>query len=291
MQIENLKITCTDGVQLAARLVLPEGKPKAVVQINSATATPKEYYANFANYLAENEYAVCYFDYRGICESQPKGGLKNCDYEYLDWPLKDMPAVIDYLDERFPTLPKLLMGHSVGGQKVGHIPNINKLKGMVTFATSSGFWGAMPWSYRIQLHFFFEIVRPITNFLFGYTATKRFGIMEDIPQKITNVWRDWCSVPNYFFDEKFWGKSVPKGCYDALPIPVKVFWASDDVISNKVNLEAFWKHVRSQHYIEFEELDPKAFGLKSIGHFGVFRKSFKTTLWPLMLRDLNKMLL
>ena len=289
MNIEKINITCADGVVLAARLVVPSSLPKAVVQINSATATPKEYYANFANYLAQNGFVVCYYDYRGICESQPLGGLKGCDYQYLDWPMLDMPAVLYYLDGRFENLPKLIVGHSVGGQKIGLMPNLNKIKGMFTFATSAGYWGNMPWAYRLQTHFFFEIVRPITHFLFGYTATKKLGLMEDLPKNITNTWRDWCSVPDYFFDERFLGKTVPKGYYNAIPFAIKVYWASDDPISNHKNITNFWKHIKSTQRIDIEELKPENFKVKSIGHFGFFRKTFKESLWPIALKDLETM--
>jgi predicted alpha/beta hydrolase len=68
MNHQKLKIKCEDGVELSAIILLPDGQPKAVVQINSATATPKEYYLPFANYLVENGFLACVFDYRGVCE-------------------------------------------------------------------------------------------------------------------------------------------------------------------------------------------------------------------------------
>ena len=74
MKHEKLKIKCEDDVELSAIILIPSGQPKAVVQINSATAVPKEYYLPFANYLVENDFVACIFDYRGVCESTPEGG-------------------------------------------------------------------------------------------------------------------------------------------------------------------------------------------------------------------------
>ena len=119
MAQSKIKIKCTDGVELAATLLIPDGTPKAVVQINSATATPKEYYLNFAQFLVENGFITCVFDYRGVCESTPVGGLRGCTYDYMMWGQLDMPAILEFLDTQFPDLPKLIVGHSVGGQKVG----------------------------------------------------------------------------------------------------------------------------------------------------------------------------
>ena len=114
MKQEKFKIKCEDGVELSAILLIPSGQPKAVVQINSATAVPKEYYLPFANYLVENGFVVCVFDYRGVCESTPEGGLRGCKYDYVMLGQLDMPAVLEYLESQFPDLPKLIMGHSVG---------------------------------------------------------------------------------------------------------------------------------------------------------------------------------
>lgn len=189
MNQTSVKVTCEDGVQLSAILFRPEN-PKAAVMINGATATPKEFYFAFAEYLVENNYAAICYDYRGVCSSQPPTGLKGCEYEYIDWGMKDMPAVMDYLDASFPDIPKFIVGHSVGGQKFGFMPNHKKVSGMVTFASSSGYWKWMPFAYRLQTHFFFEIVRPITHLLYGYTAVKKLGLMEDLPKNVTNAWRN-----------------------------------------------------------------------------------------------------
>ncbi|MCU0470214.1 MAG: alpha/beta fold hydrolase [Arcicella sp.] len=287
MKQSKIKIVCSDGVALSAILLMPENQAKAVVQINSATATPKEYYLAFAQYLAENGFVVCVFDYRGVCESTPTGGLRGCTYDYLMWGQLDMPAVLDYLDTLFPDLPKLIMGHSVGGQEVGLMPNHHKIKGMVTYATSVGYWNFMPLSYRLQTHFFFQIFTPISNLLFGYVAAKRLGLMEDLPKQIVLDWRNWCSVPEYFFNEKYYAESAQKGFYKELAFPIKVYWTTDDPISNVRSVPMFWKHVNSTGGIHIESITPQEIGEKEIGHFGFFRKKFKQTLWTKALEDLK----
>jgi predicted alpha/beta hydrolase len=287
MNQQKIKINCEDGIALSAILLTPHEQPKAVVQINSATATPKEYYLPFANYLVENGFIVCVFDYRGVCESTPEGGLRGCDYNYLMWGQRDMPAVLDYLDNQFPALPKLFMSHSVGGQNVGFMPNHRKIKGMVTYATSVGYWGFMPLAYRIQTHFFFQIFAPISNGLFGYVAAKKLGLMEDLPKQIVLDWRNWCSVPEYFFNKKYATESVDKGFFQDLTFPIQIYWATDDPISNARSIPMFWKHVKSSGGIKIDRFTPQEIGVKEIGHFGFFRKKCKETLWKRALKDLE----
>jgi predicted alpha/beta hydrolase len=283
---QKLKIRCKDGIELAA-ILIENPNAKGVVQINSATATPKEFYLPFANYLSENGFIVCLFDYRGICESQPEGGLQGCDYEYLDWAQKDMADVLDFLIEKYPNLPNFIVGHSVGGQKFGFMPNHKKVKKVVTFASSAGYWGNMPLAYRLQTHFFFEIFRPISHLIWGYTAAKKLGIMEDLPKNITNIWREWCSVPEYFFHQKYQGKYTNLGFFQQLETPIHIFWTTDDTIANEKNVHSFWQNVQSSGGIKLTKLVPRDYNVKEIGHFGFFRRKFSETLWPLMLKELE----
>jgi predicted alpha/beta hydrolase len=280
-----LKITCADGVVLAALLFEPEN-PKAVVQINGGTGFKKEFYLSFARYLAENDYVTIVFDYRGCCESAPPD-LATCTYNYLDYGLQDMPAVMDFLDAQYPHLEKLVFGHSVGGQKIGLMHNNHKIKALVCFAVSVGYLKLLRTPYRYKAWFFFKIFTPLSIFFTGYVKAKPYGIMENLHAGLVQQWAAWCDVPEYFFHEKYYGKSVPKGNYDDLPFPIHVYWASDDPLSNKDTIALLWKHIKSRQSIDFQELKPDDYAAKSIDHHGFFRKEFKETLWFDALQKLN----
>jgi predicted alpha/beta hydrolase len=279
----SIQITCADGVVLSGALFEPSGAPRAVVQLNGATATPYRFYVPMAQYLVEQGYAVLLYDYRGVCTSTPTGGLRGCTYEYLDWGRYDMPAALAWLSERFPGLSKLALGHSVGGQLMGFVPEHDSFAGMVAVATSAGYWGFMPWGYRLQTHFFFEIFRPLSKWIWGYTAAKRFGLMEDLPYKMTDTWRDWCSVPTYFFHPKYAVTSADQGFFKEFSMPMQVYWMPDDPISNERSVFHFWKNIQSSGGISIEKIVPKDYGLTSIGHFGFFRKQGRAQLWPKVL--------
>ncbi len=287
MTKKDVKIICADKFELDGLLLEPEGEVKLAILLNSATATPKTFYISFASFLAENGFAVLLYDYRGIGGSIPKTGLKGFDVKYLDWSQLDMTAAMEYLDKRYPKKVKIIFGHSVGGQKVGFMPNLSKAKAMITVATSVGYWHFMPLFYKIQTLYFFYIIAPITHTLFGYTATKKLGIMENLPKGITLDWRRWCSVPDYFFNKEEYGITVPTGAYKDFPIPVKVYYASDDPISNERSVNRFWSNVISKHPIEIVKLNPKDFNRQEIGHFGFFNKRSNGNIWELALNDLK----
>jgi predicted alpha/beta hydrolase len=284
----NLTITCTDGVPLSAVLVVPE-QAKAVVQINGGTGFRKEYYLKYAQYLATHGFVSLVYDYRGNASSAPQD-LRNCAFNYLEYGQKDMAAVLDFLDERFPHLPKLILGHSVGGQKVGFMPNLQKVKGLVTFATGAGYLPKMKIWQGLKSYYFFYLFGPLSIALKGYVASKRFGLMEDLPRQVFLDWRLFCSKPMYFFDPKIYGISVPKGQYDKLPFPVKVYSCSDDQICTPDNQASFWKNVHSDQGVQFSVLQPNDWGLQEIGHNGIFPSRFQETLWPEVRKALENML-
>ena len=284
---EKVLIKTKDGLELHGILFNNES-PKAIIQLNSATAVLKEFYISFASALQENGFAVLLYEYRGIGESKPKSGLKNCDYEYTDWARLDMAAALNFCKSTFPEIPLLWLGHSVGGQMIGLVPELeNKIKAMLTINTGSGFGGNMNFKNRMRNILFFEIIRPISILIYGFGKLKMLGMMEDIPKNIYNDWRNWCSVPEYFFHPKFNKKIEGISGFNSLNFPIEAFTAMDDEIATRKNIQSFWKNVSSKFHINFHWLDPKDYGIQSIGHFDLFRKKNKKTLWPLIINKLN----
>ncbi|MCB9234893.1 MAG: alpha/beta fold hydrolase [Bacteroidia bacterium] len=286
--MEKFTVTCADGVPLKGILLLPES-PKAMVQFNVGTASKKEFYLPFLEYLAENGYASCLWDYRGSGESAPEN-MRKCDFTFRDYGMKDMPAIKEFLQKRFPDLPLFFFGHSSGGQQVGMMPDLEGVKGMVGFAVSTGYLPHMPLGYRLQSAYFFFLFSPVSFLLTGYLRAKKFGIMEDLPKNVVKEWRRWCLRPTYLFDQKFFGKTVPTGHYAGMPFPIHIIWTPDDPISNERSVPSFWKNVHSEKGISFTKIDPKAVGNGEIGHFGFFKKKFRETLWPLGLAKLDEFL-
>lgn len=277
IQQKNFKTTCRDGVVLRGVLLIPQ-KPKAVLQFNGGTAAKKEYYLPFLTYLAEQGYLCCLWDYRGSGASTPLS-LKDCHYKFRDYGLKDMPAIQSFLLQRYPDLPLLLFGHSVGGQQMALATDLSAYKGMVGFAISTGYFGNMTWRYRLVYLFFFYFFTPLSIFLWGYVRAKPFGLMENLPRKVVLEWRAWCKREAYFFDPAFANKTIPVRRYEEIPFPMHVFWTTDDDISNEANIRSFWSHVLGCHEVSFRQIDPSEFGNRPINHFGFFKKDKKDSLW------------
>ncbi len=285
MRTEKFKTVCKDGIILKGILLIPEN-PKAVIQFNCGTGTKKEVYLSFLTYLANNDYICCLWDYRGVGNSSTEN-LSRCDFTFSDYGTKDMPTIKTFLTNKYPNLPFLIVAHSAGGQQIGFMNDLNNIKGVINFAVSSGYYPNMPFKYKMKAYFYFYFFTPISILLTGYVKAKPFGLMENLPKKVVLEWRDWLEKEDYFFDEKFYGKTVPKGDFKNFKFPVHTYWTSDDSISNQKNTEAFWRNIKSKKEISFTKLVPEELGLKKIDHFGFFKRRMKNKLWENVVVRLN----
>lgn len=285
MNRETIQIPCEDGTLLAGELLIPD-RPKAVIQFNAGTAAQRGVYLKLLSYLCGQGYLCCVWDYRGSGQSR-SGTLRNSTITYSDYGIKDMPAVKRYLDQRFADLPLFVIGHSTGGQQLGFMPNWQGIRGAIMLAVSTGHFTYMPTVYRLKALLFFYGIVPASNLLTGYVAASKLRIMEDLPTPVAREWGDWLTVPDYFFDPRFYGKTVPEGAFKQFDFPIHNIHATDDSISTPPNIDNYWKHVTSSAGISFERIEPASVGLKRIDHFGYFKSIMQEPLWTGIARRLD----
>lgn len=283
MKQEDFETICQDGIKLKGILLIP-GNPKAVVQFNCGTATKKEFYLPFLAYLADNGYLCCLWNYRGSCKTD---NLKNSTIRFADYGTIDMPAIKRYLNDRFPGLPFLFVGHSAGGQQIGFINNLENVMGNINIAVSSGYFPNMPFWFRVKSYFFFYVFSPISAWLNGFVNAKPYSFMENLPKGVVFEWRSWLEKEDYCFDKKFYGKTIPTGHFQNLKFPIHVYYATDDKISNEKNIKAFWRNVKSEKGITFSKLKPTDYNVERIDHFGYFKKNMMDTLWAEIVNRLD----
>jgi len=274
---EQRLIPTADGILIPLWLYLPE-RPRAVIQFNPGTAAKMRFYQSFLRFFAERGYVVGQLGYRA-CAEGPKTDLVNCGFNCADYGRFDMPAGKNYLQQQFPNLPFFILGHSGGGQQLPFVEDLDNVVGAQFFGVSTGFAPEMPLNYRLQSHFFFYLFGPLSLATKGYIAASRYKIMEDLPPGIFKDWRAWCTSPDYFFDERFYGKTVPIVDFDRIKFPIHHYHSSDEVISTRENVRTFWQHWKSSGGISHELIQPEDHRVQEISHFGYFRDKMKATLW------------
>lgn len=279
--IDEITFPATDGYVLTGTLFLPRGAKRHAVLINSATAVPRKIYRGFASYLAHRGCAVLTYDYRGIGDSrqpamvgynQPKS-LVGFKASMSDWAALDVTAAVDWMRERYHSLPLAYVGHSFGGQALGLIANNTEISRAAFVAAQAGTWRLMtpPEKYRVFAYMNFVGV-PLVHAL-GY-APGWSGIGEDLPKGVFLQWAEWVSSPRYLFDSKL----PALANFATFKGELRALCFADDPWATRPAVELLASGFTGT-MPEVIDVKPSDVGAKAIGHFGFFRPQHRDTLW------------
>ena len=280
---QKININCQDGYQLVANVYKPATALKGAILIGPATGIKRQFYHNFAQFLAENGYGVLTFDNRGIGESLT-GNIRESDASLQCWGEMDMTAAFDKLMSLFPHTCYHLVGHSAGGQLIGLMHNAHHISSVFNVACSSGCLGNMKWPFKFKAHFFMNVVIPVSNTLFGHTKAQWFGMGEPLPKAVAKQWRTWCNGQGYI--KTAFGKTVHQHYYNDLEMPALWVNAPDDGIANDANV-ADMISVFPKMKAQTKTLHKDNYDLKEIGHMKFFSRQSKP-LWQYTLDWLAK---
>ncbi len=104
------------GALLRLNAMAPSGSPRAIIQINHGMAEHSARYARFARFLASRGYATFAHDHRGhghtTAPEAPLGVFARKDG--MAKVLEDVSAVLAHARGRYPSVPVVMFGHSMG---------------------------------------------------------------------------------------------------------------------------------------------------------------------------------
>jgi predicted alpha/beta hydrolase len=269
-------ITMPGGAALVMRTFRTSESPKAAVVIPSAMGVAQQFYTQFAQWLAGQGYHVTTFDYRGIGLSAPPS-LRGFPVNIFDW-AEDCAAVISVIKAQVPDAPLYWIGHSLGGQLLGLIPNRDRIDRVVTVATGSGYWLENTWRTKSVVWWLWFVVVPVALRVAGYFPGKRLRKVGNLPRGVMAQWRRWCLSREYVVGAE--GEQV-REAYASVRIPMLSLSFTDDELMSA-------RGIRSLHGlytnapVQYRRIAPPEVGARRIGHFGFFRPQFERTLWPLV---------
>lgn len=274
---EALSLRSGDGTALAATVFETEGAPWAAVLIAPAMGIPAGYYARFARWLSQQGAAVLSFDYRGMGGSRFGKPLRGFKADLDDW-LLDQDAALQAMAKRWPGVPLLLVGHSLGAQQAAALPSRDRLAGVVGVALGSGFIGDLVPSYRFQARLFLHLIGPAAIAVAGHFPGQRLGIVGDVPKGAMLQWRRWCLTRGYLLDAE-----QRRPLYRTARFPLVSLAPLDDEMLAESGLRMmFDAHGNARHY---ERLQPQN-GAR-IGHTGFFKEQHRDSHWPRALHHLK----
>jgi predicted alpha/beta hydrolase len=270
-------VALQNGESLVLRTFDPPVAPRAAIIVPCAMGVAQNFYARFAEWLASQGYLVATFDYRGIGLSAPKS-LRGYRIDIFDWATQDCAAAIEFVKQRLPAAPLYWVGHSLGGQLLGLIPNRERIDRVMTVATGSGYWRENAWKTRRFVWWLWYVVAPLAVRIAGYFPGKRLRKVGDLPAGVMSQWRRWCLSREYVVSAE--GEQV-RAAYAAVRTPMLSLSFTDDEMMSARGIRSLHGLYTSAP-IEYRRIAPRDVGAPSIGHFGFFRPQFERTLWPLV---------
>jgi predicted alpha/beta hydrolase len=274
-------ILSKDNNKLQATIFEPEGVPKQVIIINSATGVRRQIYYRFADYLADLGAVVIIFDYRGIGDSKIRP-LEQEPTQMADWALKDTQAIFDYVFSEYQNIPLSVLGHSFGGQIVGLIRGSENIKNLVLIGAQNGYWGYFPKWHWPFLIFLWKILIPASVWIFGYFPSSKIGLGEDLPPNVALQWAQWCCNPDYFFSEV--SKSLPN-YFNQVKAKTTAYIISDDFFAPDAAVLKLCERYPNAA-MEAKLIAPRDLNVGKIGHFGIFKENMKINFWEVLAANL-----
>jgi predicted alpha/beta hydrolase len=278
-----LRFRAADGRELEGRLFQPRERAIGAILIGGATGVPQRFYAAYARWLSRQGWAVMTFDYRGIGLSR-EGPLSQDPARMRDWGRLDLPAALDTLALWVPERPLHLIGHSVGGQMLGFMPNHHRLGSAVMLASGFGYWGNMAPGYGAMVRALISVLGPVLYRLLGYAPNSAIGWGEDLPRGVAEDWFRWCRRPDYYAELL---AQQRRSYFDDVRLPVLAMSFSDDPIATEANVTAQLA-LYSAADVTRLRLRPAEFERSHIGHLHFFSSKMPETLWRLPLDWLSK---
>lgn len=268
-----VKLTTTDQVQLSIEVF---GKNLSVfVVINPAIGVKRSHYQDLANFLSKKGVGVVLYNYRGMEDQQD---LSNKASDAEAWGRLDQSAVMAWVKNNIQPEKLLVLGHSIGGQLVGFMDDINQIDGVVHVASQKGDKRLWPWPGRIKLFMLWHVMVPLMSRGKSFNARKLGLGSYPWPAAAAAQWASWGRQQDYLFNSKF---GFDLSSWHNFNKPLLSFGFSDDNMAPEAAIDGllseFGKNNDQKHMVK-RFINPDDIGVNSIGHFGFFKSKSKP-LW------------
>lgn len=262
------------GHHISATFYSPSGEMKGVIIIAPAMGVSQTYYVALSSWLTAKGYMVATFDYSGIGLSQ-SGHLRDTSVTITHWAKFDCAAMLEAVTIRAGGKPLYWIGHSLGGQILGLVPNVKLITKVITVACGSGYWLENVPSLKWRAWWLWYVVAPLATRLYGYFPGKRLRKVGDLPQGVMDQWRKWCLNPEYMIGVE--GNNIREK-YQSVKTPITSFSFTDDELMSARNIDSLHSFYTAS-LKKMNRISPEDVGADHIGHFGFFKPKFEQCLW------------
>jgi predicted alpha/beta hydrolase len=269
-------VPTSDGLSLRGRIYDSDGEPRYVLLILGGIGVPQRAFRHLGAWCARRGVRVVTVDYRGIGES-PRDRLALSSASLSNWASLDAVGALRFVEASWPGAPVVLLGHSFGGQVLGFSDEFRRLRAAVLIASQFG--AARHWDgvERWKVLAYWHLILPTAAALFrevpGWT-----GIGENIPSGVAREWALWGRTHDWLLPHV----SGAEQRYANFDRPLRAYAISDDPIAPPRAVSALLRQFRTAP-LERIDLEPADFGLRSLGHIGLFRPGPSERVWQQIL--------
>jgi predicted alpha/beta hydrolase len=263
-----VSVIAADGARLAADLVAPPS-PRRAALLAPALGVRRGFYAAFADFLASRGLAVLSLDYRGIGGSAGAGARAALH----DWADLDLAAALGELGRRFPGVPRVWFGHSIGGQLFGLLPDAPVGRALFV-AAQHGHWRNWAGWRRWAMAALWWGVIPAASRLAGRLPMSRFGRGEDVPPGVAREWARWGRDRDYVVG---FARRRGDAGFARYAGALRSYAILDDTYAPPSTVRPLLDAFTAAR-TEYVEVGPDRVGEAHLGHFGAFRPSCRP-LW------------
>ncbi len=284
METKEITIQCEDGIYLKGTIFGGENEPeKGFVVISNAFGITRHFYKRFAKFLAQHNFIVLTFDFRGTGDSKFETDSRQLKLE--DWGQKDIHSAIEYANSITTSNKIYLVGHSVAGQLFCLAQNCEILSGAIIVGAGFPHWTRWAFPRKLLMLFFFSILIPVLGFGRKQFPTRMLGLSnENLPVSLVYRWAEFSKERDYVTSSKF-GLNVER--YHNISIPILSYGFDDDTYSPHKAIKRLHDALPNSNITD-QFLVAKKIHPKGVGHFGFFKKNCETALWPRTIQWLLK---
>ena len=175
---------------------------RTTLLLQPALGIQAKLYLKLAEGLAELGCATAVLEQRGHGLSSFSPGY-SCQYSFRETLDYDIPAVMAWLEQEVPDVPRLIGGHSLGG----HLSTIyagmhpTQIQGVLHFACAFPYIRDYPKRQRRMLRMLCTMI-PLFSLVPGYYPGHLMGFGERESLAMMKQWRQWALSGSFDFDER-----------------------------------------------------------------------------------------
>lgn len=262
--MEYIPVIAADGVKSAVT-VFPGGpdNPGAVVLFMPAMGVSADYYEPLSAEFARIGVALVSADLRGVGRSSLRAS-RRVQFGYYDMVRYDWPVYVAAVKERFPEIPFLLGGHSLGGQLSALFVSANPgaVNGLLLIAAGSVYFKGWNFPHDWGVLASTGLIRGIAEIL-GYFPGKKIGFGGTESLKVVRDWSRQARTGRYQLD----GSSHDfEALLKQVELPVLAISFADDYFAPKKAVKNLCDKMYSARLSHWH-IQPRDLGLDELGHF------------------------